>query len=151
MRRFWAVLLVTAERSTLGIALAAIFAVAGFNDYGNTFQNPTGAAINFLAPADANAGGSDFTLTVTSTSRGFVALSVVQWNGKTIASKYVSATQVTATVPAALIAKPGTAFVNTLQPHSGAGTNGLSNTLSFMINPAGNPVPAITSISPSAS
>ena len=150
MRRFWAVLLVTAERSTLGIALAAIFAVAGCNDYGNTFQNPTGAAINFLAPADANAGGSDFTLTVTSTSGGFVAQSVVQWNGKTIASTYVSATQVSATVPAALIAKPGTAFVNTLQPHSGAGTNGLSNTLSFTINPAGNPVPAITSISPSA-
>jgi len=148
MKRFWAVLGVTVERSTLGVALAAIFALAGCNDYGNTFQSPTGAAISFLAPSDANAGGPDFTLTVTSTSGGFVAQSVVQWNGKTIATTYVSATQVTATVPAALIAKPGTAFVNTLQPHSGAGTNGLSNVLSFIINPTPNPIPVITSISP---
>jgi hypothetical protein len=46
------------------------------------------------------------------------------------------------------VAKPGTAFVNTLSPHSGAGTNGLSNPLPFIINPPGNPVPTVSSISP---
>ena len=148
MKRSWAVLGVTVERATVCVALAAIFTLAGCNDYGNTFQSPTGAAINFLAPSDANAGGADFTLTVTSSTGGFVAQTVVQWDGKTITTTYVSASVVTALVPAALIAKPGTAFVNTLQPHSGAGTNGLSNTLSFTINPAPNPLPVISSISP---
>ena len=137
----------------LGLALAAILAVAtvaGCNDYGNTFQNPTGAPINFIAPSDAVAGGGDFMLTVTSNSGGFVAKTVVQWNGKTIPSTFVSATTMTATVAAALIAKTGNAFVNTLSPHSGTGTNGLSNTLTFVIDPAANPLPVITSISPNA-
>jgi hypothetical protein len=150
MRRFGAVLGSTVERATLGVALAAIFALAGCNDYGNTFQTPTGAAIGFLAPSDANAGAAGFTMTVTSSNGGFVAQTVVQWNGKTIATTYVSASQVTAVVPATLIAKSGTAFVNTLQPHSGAGTNGLSNVLTFMINPTPNPIPVITSISPTS-
>jgi hypothetical protein len=148
MKRFWAVLGVTVERATLGVALAALFALAGCNDYGNTFQSPTGAPINFLAPSDANAGGAAFTLLVTSSSGGFVANTVIQWNGKTITTTYVSASQVTATIPAALIAKPGIAFVNTFQPQSGSGMNGLSNVISFIINPTPNPVPAITSISP---
>ena len=137
------------RRPASGLAfLAVILTVAGCNDYGNTFQNPTGASISFLAPADASAGGTDFTLTVTSPTGGFVLKTVVQWNGKTIPTTYVSAATVTATVAAALIAKPGTATVNTLNPFSGTGNNGLSNTLSFIINPPGNPVPAVTSISP---
>src|SRR5260370_3379048 len=57
--------------------------------------------------------------------------------------------RIAATVPASLVAKPGTAFVNTLSPHSGGGTNGLSNPLAFIINPPGNPLPAVSSISPS--
>ena len=140
-------------RTSACLVFAAILAVAtlaGCNDYGNTFQNPTGAPINFISPSDATAGGADFTLTVTSSSGGFVAKTVVQWNGKTIPSTYVSATTMTASVAAALIAKPGNAFVNTLSPHSGAGTNGLSNTLTFVIDPPGNPVPTISSIAPSS-
>src|ERR1700731_658172 len=137
------------RRPASGLAfLSVILTVAGCNDYGNTFQNPTGASISFLAPADASAGGTDFTLSVTSPTGGFVLKTVVQWNGKTIPTNYVSATTVTATVAAALIAKPGTASVNTLNPFSGTGNNGLSNVLTFIIDPPGNPVPAITSISP---
>ena len=135
--------------AALGFALlASILAVAGCNDYGNTFQNPTGAAISFLAPADASAGGAAFTLTVSSPSGGFVAQTVVQWNGKTVPTTYVSASTVTAAITPAMITKPGVVFVNTLNPFSGAGNNGLSNVLSFTINPPANPVPAITSISP---
>lgn len=130
--------------------LAAIVGMTGCNDYGNTFQAPTGAAISFVAPSDANAGSSDMTITVSSPNGGFVAQTVVQWNGKTIPTTFVSASRVTATVAAALLAKPGTAFVNTLNPFSGAGNNGLSNTLTFTINPAANPVPAITTISPNS-
>jgi hypothetical protein len=132
------------------IAILAVATLTGCNDYGNTFQNPTGAPINFISPSDVVAGGPDFTLTVTSSRGGFVAKTVVQWNGKTIPSMYVNAGTMTATVAAALIAKPGSAFVNTLSPHSGTGTNGLSNTLTFVIDPPGSPVPTISSISPNS-
>ncbi|HEY6358910.1 MAG TPA: hypothetical protein VIX35_11730 [Vicinamibacterales bacterium] len=153
MKRFRTVIGMSAPRLTLGLAIAAIFAVAGCNDYGNTFQNPTGAAINSLSPADANAGGSDFTLTVV--GAGFVVKTVVQWNGKTIATQVQTdssgnVTGITATVTAALIAKPGTAFINTLSPFSGAGNNGLSNSIAFVINPPPNPVPVLTSMSPTS-
>jgi hypothetical protein len=137
------------RRPVLGVALlAGILGVAGCNDYGNTFQNPTGASISFLAPSTASAGAPGFTLTVSSPSGGFVTQTVVQWNGKTVPTTYVSASSVTAAITTAMIAKPGTVFVNTLNPFSGAGNNGLSNVLTFVVNPAANPVPAITSISP---
>jgi WD40-like Beta Propeller Repeat len=167
MKRSWTVLraALISWWSALGVVLIGVAALTGCNDYGNTFQAPTGASVDFIAPSQASAGGPAFTLTVTSQSGGFVgpsassttctssinggAQTVIQWNGKTLPTCFVSASQVTATVPASLIAKPGVDFVNTLQPHSGAGTNGLSNTISFLVNPAANPVPAITSISPS--
>ncbi len=139
------------RRLALGFALlAGILGVAGCNDYGNTFQNPTGASISFLAPSTASAGSAGFTLTVSSPSGGFVAKTVIQWNGKTIPTTYVSASTVTAAITTAMIANPGTVFVNTLNPFSGSGNNGLSNVLTFVVNPAANPVPAITSISPSS-
>jgi hypothetical protein len=142
MKRSW---------TAFAVALAAIFAAIGCNDYGNTFQNPTGASITSLSPANISAGSPQFTLTVI--GGGFVAKTVVQWNGQTITTQVLTdssgnVTGITATVPASLVAKAGTASVNTLSPHSGAGTNGLSNTLAFIINPAGNPLPTISSISP---
>jgi hypothetical protein len=143
MRRSW---------TALAVALLAIFAAMGCNDYGNTFQVPTGASITSLSPANTTAGSPQFTLTVV--GGGFVAKTVVQWNGGTIATQLQTDSAgnvigITATVPASLVAKPGTSFVNTLSPHSGAGTNGLSNSLAFIINPPGNPLPAVSTISPS--
>jgi hypothetical protein len=142
MKRSW---------TAMAVALTAIFAAMGCNDYGNTFQVPTGASISALSPSNISAGSPQFTLTVT--GAGFVAKTVVQWNGQTIATQVQTDANnnvlgITATVPASLVAKPGTAFVNTLQPHSGAGTNGLSNPLAFIINPPGNPLPAVSSLSP---
>ena len=143
MKRSW---------TALAVALAAIFAAIGCNDYGNTFQNPTGATITALSPSTIPAGSPQFTLTVIGGT--YVAQTVVQWNQQTIATQVLTdssgnVTGITATVPATLVAKAGTATVNTLSPHSGAGTNGLSNPLNFIISPAGNPVPTISSISPS--
>ena len=144
MKRSW---------TALAVALAAAFAAIGCNDYGNTFQVPTGGSIGSLSPANITAGSPQFTLTVVGT--GFVAKTVVQWNGQTLATQLLTdssgnvvGTSATATVPASLVAKAGTAFVNTLSPHSGAGTNGLSNPVAFIINPPGNPLPTVSSISP---
>jgi hypothetical protein len=142
MKRFW---------TALAVALTVIFAVAGCNDYGNTFQNNTGATITSVSPAQVSAGTGDFTLTVI--GGVFVAKTVVQWNGKTIPTTVTlgsagNVLTVTAAVSAALIAKPGTATVITLNPASGAGNNGLSNPFVFYINPPPNPQPVLTGISP---
>src|SRR6266571_231512 len=112
---------VSMKRSStaLAVALMAIFAVAGCNDYGNTFQNNTGASVSFLSPSQISAGSADFTMTVNGS--GFVLKTVVQWNGKPLATTVpVDSTGaalgniVTATVPAALVAKSGVATIITL-------------------------------------
>jgi len=144
MKRSW---------TALAVALAAIYVVGGCNDYGNTFQNNTGAGISFLAPAQISAGNGDFTLTVN--GQGFVLKTVVQWNGKPLATTVPVDSNgaalgniVTATVPAALVTKPGVATIITLNPASGAGQNGLSNPIAFVITPPPNPLPVLTNIAP---
>jgi len=139
----------------MAVATMAIFAVAGCNDYGNTFQNNTGAGLAFLSPAQMSAGSGDFTLTIN--GQGFVLKTVVQWNGKPLATTVpvdgagvAFGNIVTATVPAPLVAKPGVATIITVNPASGAGQNGLSNPLAFTINPPPNPLPGLTSISPAS-
>ncbi|HEX4546245.1 MAG TPA: hypothetical protein VH110_07765 [Candidatus Acidoferrum sp.] len=139
--------------TALAIASVAILAMAGCNDYGNTFQNNTGAFVSFLSPAQIAAGNPDFTLTLT--GAGFVAKTKVQWNGKPLVTTVptdstgaVVGNSITAAVPAAMVANPGVVTVITVNPASGAGNNGLSNPVAFVINPAPNPLPALTSIAP---
>src|ERR1700722_19602376 len=143
MKRSW---------TALTVALISILVVAGCNDYGNTFQNNTGAQVTFLSPSTVNAGSPDFTLTINGSM--FVKQTYATWNGKklntmvTMDSTGTVVTLVTALVPAALVAKPGTATVITPNPFSGAGNNGLSNPVTFIINPPPNPVPTLTAIAP---
>jgi hypothetical protein len=146
MKRSW---------TALAVALLTILAVAGCNDYGNTFQNNTGATITSLSPAQTSAcsGTNCVPFTLTVIGGGFVAKTVVQWNGTTIPTNLTldsngNVLTVTATVSAALIAKPGNVSVRTLNPASGAGLNGLSNPYIFYINPPANPFPVLTSIGP---
>jgi hypothetical protein len=145
MKRSWA---------ALAVGFAAMMAVCGCNDYGNTFQGNTGASISFLSPSNIPAGSGDFTLTIN--GAGFVAQTFIEWNGKKVpttvakdSSGNVLGSIVSATISGSLIAKPGLATVNTQNPFSGAGTNGLSNTVTFIINNPPNPTPAISSLSPS--
>src|SRR5260370_2734244 len=102
----------------VGVALVAIFVGAGCNDYGNTFQSNTGALVSFLSPAQISAGNVDFTLTVN--GQGFVLKTVVQWNGKPLATTVpVHRTGaalrniVTATDPPAFVTTPGVATLIT--------------------------------------
>jgi hypothetical protein len=101
--------------------------------------------INNLSPSSATAGDAGFTLTVNGS--GFVSDSVVQWNGASRTTTYVSATQLTAAIPATDIAAAGTASVTVFNPAPGGGT---SNAQSFTITASDNPVPATTSLSPSS-
>jgi hypothetical protein len=144
MKRSW---------EALAVAVVAIMCVVGCNDYGSTFQNNTGAVIRSLSPSNMNAGAPGFTLQVNGS--GFVAKTVVTWNGQKLTTSAPVDSNgnvpiVTAMVPASLVATAGTATVITLNPFSGAGNNGLSNALSFQINPKGNPIPTITSMTPTS-
>jgi hypothetical protein len=146
MKRSW---------TALAVAGVAVLAVAGCNDYGNTFQNNTGATITSISPSVISAGSGDFTLTVNGGT--FVKGTVVQWNGKTLVTTLptdsagnIRGNIATATVPKALVANSGVATIITLSPAYGAGRNGLSNPIAFVINPLPNPLPALTAISPNA-
>src|SRR5689334_7671656 len=85
-----------------------------------------------------------FTLTVNGS--GFVAGSIVNWNGSNRATTYVSGTQITASVSAADLTTAGTAQVTVFNPTPGGGTSGNA---SFTITAAPNPTPSITLLSPS--
>lgn len=103
--------------------------------------NPT-PTLSSLSPASGTAGGASFTLTAN--GGGFVAESKVYWAGSPLTTTYVSGTQLTATVPAASIATPGTATVTVVTPTPGGGT---SNGLPFVTT---WPAPTVTGISPSS-
>lgn len=104
-------------------------------------SNPVPVATS-LSPAFATAGGATFTLTVIGSS--FVSGSVVRWNGVNLTTTFVSATQLTASIPMADISTAGTANVTVFNPAVGGGTSGA---LTFTIN---NPLPVLTSISPTS-
>jgi hypothetical protein len=88
--------------------------------------NPVPLINQPLVPTSAAPGGSAFTLTVNGT--GFDAGAAVNWNGVPLATTWVGGEQLTATVPAANIASPGTAWITVV---NGVGLT--SNTISFVV------------------
>ncbi|MFI5114570.1 MAG: FG-GAP-like repeat-containing protein [Terriglobales bacterium] len=98
--------------------------------------------VTSISPSSAIAGSAGFTLTVN--GKNFVTTSVVNWAGSPRTTTFVSATQITATINAADIAKGGTFKVTVTNPAPGGGTSAASN---FVVD---NPVPTLTSISPSS-
>jgi hypothetical protein len=76
----------------------------------------------------------------------FVNGAVVRWNGSNRTTMFVSSTQLTAAIPASDLATAGTANVVVFNPAPGGG---VSNIGSFTIVQP-NPMPAITSLSPSS-
>ncbi|MFA6365253.1 MAG: dockerin type I domain-containing protein [Candidatus Paceibacterota bacterium] len=74
-----------------------------------------------ISPTSTTAGGSQFTLTVNGTN--FVTNSLVYWNGSARTTTFVSATQLTATIPANDVAAVGTASVTVVNPTPGGGTS----------------------------
>jgi IPT/TIG domain len=126
-----------------GTALVSVANPAPTNGSSATvnFQinNPVPTATS-LSPTSTTAGGPQFTLTVNGTN--FVQHSSVLFNGALQVTNFVSATQLTATIPAAAILTPGTVNVAVSNPTPGGGNSG---NLTFTIN---NPAPTITTLSP---
>jgi hypothetical protein len=101
---------------------------------------PDQPIITSLSPTSTAAGGSMFTLTVKGSN--FISTSTVYFGSTHLATTYVSPTELTASVPASLIASAGTTGVLVYTPGGGK-----SPASSFTITPAS---PSITSLSPAA-
>jgi hypothetical protein len=91
-------------------------------------RNPVPLINQPLVPDAVAPGGKGFKLTVNGT--GFVSGSLVNWNGKALVTRFVSASRLTARVPALHTAKRNTAFVTVVNPGPGGGT---SNTAFFEV------------------
>jgi uncharacterized protein (TIGR03437 family) len=83
-------------------------------------ENPV-PALAGLTPNSANAGAAAFTLTVNGT--GFVNGAMVRWNGNNRTTAFVSATQLTAQIPASDLLTLGPATITVFNPAPGGGTS----------------------------
>ena len=101
-----------------------------------TFTVAAEPVITSLNPLAATAGGAAFTLTVNGT--GFLSGAAVHWNSTALTTTFVNSTQLTAQVPANLIASPGTASVTVVE-------DGVTSAAATFTVSAG---PVITSLSP---
>ena len=97
-----------------------------------------------LSPASIPAGGPNFTLTVNGSS--FVSGATVLFNGLPRVTTFVNASQLTAAILASDIPFVGTATVVVTNPVPGGG---VSNSVNYSITGT-NPVPVITTISPTS-
>ena len=102
-------------------------------------------AITSLFPSSATAGGPGFTLNISGT--GFISTSVVYWNNAPQTTAFnTTSTQLSISVTAQQIATAGTAQVVVVSPLPGGGA---STAVNFTITAAQNPLPTISSLSPS--
>jgi hypothetical protein len=99
--------------ASAGTASVAVLNTGAGASNTETFTvNPAPPEISGFSPASATAGGGAFALTVNGS--GFLSGSNVQWNGLAVATSYVSASQLSATIPASLIASAGGANITVL-------------------------------------
>jgi len=99
---------------------------------------PPNPVINSLSPASVVAGSAGFTLTLN--GQGFASGATVQFASSQLSITFVSSTQITASVPANLVASAGTPLVEVINPGGG-----VSNLISFTINPPAANLSMITS------
>jgi Tol biopolymer transport system component len=123
----------------------AVFLLAGCGGSSTPQPNAT-PILSAIFPAHATAGSAKFTLIVSGLQ--FVKNSAVDWNGQARTTTFNSDTgELSASISAADIAKPGTAEVTVVNPAPGGGTSGA---LTFFIDAPSNPAPAITALSPAS-
>jgi hypothetical protein len=94
-----------------------------------SLANPA-PVITLLFPSRTGVGGPSFALMVNGGS--FVSSSVVLWNGSTRPTKFVSNSQLQASISATDIATGGSAQVTVVNPAPGGGT---STALTFVVDP----------------
>jgi hypothetical protein len=113
----------------------------GYNGLSNTITFTIAAAGNPLptitnvTPNSASANSGELPVTVTGTNflqgSSGAGASVVRWNAVSLTTRFVSATQLTATVPRDFLLSPGAATITVFNPMPGGGTS--ANGLPFTI------------------
>jgi hypothetical protein len=141
-----------ADLGTAGTAAITVFnpapgggasAALNFTIQPSSTPNPV-PTLSGISPTSAVAGGGALTLTVNGSD--FASNAVVRWNGANRTTTFVSPTQLTAAIPASDLTTAGSATVTVFNPTPGGGTSS-GGTFTIV---AGNPVPAITSLSPTS-
>lgn len=92
-----------------------------------TINNPVPTTTS-ISPSSKNVGDASFTMTVNGTN--FVPASVVDFAGSARTTTYVSATQLTASIPASDLITAGTYSITVVNPSPGGGT---SNAQTFTV------------------
>ncbi|MEO6725902.1 MAG: IPT/TIG domain-containing protein, partial [Blastocatellia bacterium] len=137
-----------AQITAADVAAGAALTINVFNPPpGGGMSNPLTLNVNnpvpritSISPDAAAAGGGAFTMVVSGVN--FVANSVVRFNGIDVPTTFVTNSQLTAAIPASLLAGAGIAPVTVFNPPPAGGT---SNAVNFSLS---NPAPAISSINP---
>jgi hypothetical protein len=125
--------------ATKGTASVTVTTAGGTSAAAKFTISPPKPIISSISPSSAIAAGPKFTLTIDGFN--FAAGAVAKWNTTALVTTYKSVSLITAAVPAALIAKKGTADITVTT------TKGTSAAAIFTIKP---PRPTITSLSPSS-
>jgi hypothetical protein len=143
---------VGATRAAVLIFISFTFSLAGCKGGGgspsgsnsqssqSSIPNPA-PSLSSVSPSSAAAGSGGFTLTVNGSN--FVASSVIQWNGNSRMTSYISATQLSTLIAPADLLVGQNAAITVSNPTPGGGTS------SELILAIASPVPSISSISPS--
>jgi hypothetical protein len=115
----------------LVLALCGVW-LSGCQSYNANLGAPSvqSSAITQLNPAAKRAGDTDFSLVVS--GLGFVAGSVVQWNGINRSTEVVDSTQLKAAITAADIASAGVFQIRVIGPGPSDGNN-YSNIMTFQV------------------
>jgi trimeric autotransporter adhesin len=145
------------SRKWLIVTLVACALASACSDYNTNLSIQTASStLVFVSPSTATVGGQSFTITANGT--GFTTGALILWNGTALNTTLVSATQLTAPVPASDIATVGTAQVAVQIPGSAQSptqniyattTTEISNVVIFTINTTPGTPPAVTSLSAS--
>lgn len=104
------------------------------------FSNVETPFISSITPATTQAGGSSFSLTLD--GMGFNNSSVIQWNGTSKPTSFVSSMRLAASISAADIDTAGLPQITVFNPPPGGG---VSNPATLTVN---NPAPMLTTLSP---
>ena len=102
-------------------------------------ENPT-PSVSGITPNEVTAGLGDTLVAINGS--GFIGNSTAKWNATALSTNFISATKLTAVVPAAQLTGSSTNQITVTNPAPGGGTSGETP---FTVN---SPVAAITGISP---
>lgn len=131
----------TAKIAILAGLLAVGLACGGYNSKSTPITPAVAGTtpnISQLAPSNMNAGSPAFVLTVNGTN--FNSNAAINLNGTAQSTTHVSANQLMANIPAAVVATSGTVAITVTNPGTAGGIYGggtsaeTSNSMTFTIN-----------------